>query len=235
MAIKIGDTVVISDTGGLTGSGLTYPVVDGTAGQFMTTDGNGNLSFASVVVPTSKVGISSTVVDTPVSEVQISLDGLQYDRYELELFGVTSTGQFKLRWRFTDANGDDITPTGKYKNSNLDVYQSTEAGQYTFVDYTEVNRYLYTQPDNTYGGITATYKFERMKQPPAYLSGFRIRWTMSGGYVASGTLIPVSMTGFGYLDQSFTETTKPTGIRFDVNSGTIDSGTFNLYGLNDPS
>lgn len=235
MAIKIGDTVVISDTGGLTGSGLTYPVVDGTAGQFMTTDGNGNLSFSSVVIPTPlKVGISSTVVDTPVSEVQISLDGLQYDRYELELFGVTANGQNNLRWRFTDANGNDIVGN-LYKNSSLDSYQTTQAGQYNFGPYTQVNRYLTFQPDDIYGGVSATYKFERVKQPPAYLSGYRIRWTMSGGYVSSGTLIPVSMMGFGYMDKSFTEISKPTGIRFDVNTGTIDSGTFNLYGLNDPS
>lgn len=234
MAVKIGDTVVITDTGNVTSGGLTYPTTDGTAGQYMTTDGNGNLSFASVVVPTSKVGISSTVVDTPVSEVQISLDGLQYDRYELELVGVTPTAVANICWRFTDANGDDIDPT-QYKMANLDVRQTTEAGQYTFADHVQVNRYSDIQPEDNWGGVSATLKFERMKQPPAYSSGPRIRWTMSGGYIASGTYIPVTMMGFGYLDQSFTETTKPTGIKFYSNSGNIGSGTFNLYGLNDPS
>ena len=236
MAVKIGDTIVITDTGGLTGSGLTYPVVDGEAGQFMTTDGNGNLSFSSVVIPTPlKVGISSTVVDTGVSEVNISFDGLEYDRYELELIGISTSADAKLRWQFTDASGSVISGSQDYRNSSLDNYNTSDIVNYTATSYTEVNRYVNIDDADTYGGISATYKFERMKQPPAYSSGYRIRWTMLGGYVRNSNQYPVSMNGFGFLDKSLTETSKPTGIKFFSSTGNIDEGRFNLYGLNDPS
>jgi len=236
MAIKIGDTTVISDTGGLTGSGLTYPVVDGEAGQYITTDGEGTLSFSSVVFPTPlKVGISSTVVDTAGSEVDISFDGLEYDRYELELLGVNLSAEAKLRWRFTDASGSVIAGSQDYRNSSIDNYSTSDIVYYTVTSYTEVNRYTNLEDIDTYGGVTATYKFERMKQPPAYPSGYRIRWTMFGGYVRNSNQYPVSMNGFGFLNKSLTEISKPTGIKFFASSGTIDEGRFNLYGLNDPS
>lgn len=235
MAVKIGDTVVITDTGNVTSGGLTYPTTDGTAGQYITTDGEGTLSFASVVFPTPlKVGISSTVVDTGVSEVNISFDELEYDRYELELIGVSTSSDTRLRWKFKDASGSEINTTN-YRNSSLDNYSTTDSATYTLANYTEVNRYLNIQNSDIYGGITATYRFERMKQPPAYPSGDRIRWTMFGGYIRNSNQYPVSMNGFGFLDQSFTETSKPTSIKFFAGSGTIDRGRFNLYGLNDPS
>ena len=47
---KITIAEALDVTGALTASSLTYPTSDGSAGQFMTTDGAGNLSFASVSV-----------------------------------------------------------------------------------------------------------------------------------------------------------------------------------------
>ena len=46
LTIDTAQNVVI--VGVLTAKGLIYPTTDGTAGQFMKTDGAGNLSFASV-------------------------------------------------------------------------------------------------------------------------------------------------------------------------------------------
>jgi hypothetical protein len=47
---KITIAEALDVTGALTASSLAYPTSDGSAGQFMTTDGAGNLSFASVSV-----------------------------------------------------------------------------------------------------------------------------------------------------------------------------------------
>ena len=52
MAIKVGGTTVIDDSRNVdnigTIKGLTYPSSDGTAGQFLKTDGAGNLGFQTV-------------------------------------------------------------------------------------------------------------------------------------------------------------------------------------------
>ncbi len=41
---------------GLINAGITYPVLDGTSGQFMVTDGAGNLGFSTPMLPSKMVG-----------------------------------------------------------------------------------------------------------------------------------------------------------------------------------
>ena len=55
---------------------ITYPLTDGSAGQFMTTDGSGNLSFATVSTNSVSQGDSNvTVTDSGTGAVTIAADG----------------------------------------------------------------------------------------------------------------------------------------------------------------
>lgn len=74
MAIKIKGTTVINDSadivniadvtanGTITLNSLVYPSADGTAGQFIKTDGSGNLSFDSSEVFTTGKAIAMAIV-----------------------------------------------------------------------------------------------------------------------------------------------------------------------------
>ena len=55
---------------------ITYPLTDGSAGQFMTTDGSGNLSFATVSTNSVSQGDSNvTVTDSGTGAITIDADG----------------------------------------------------------------------------------------------------------------------------------------------------------------
>lgn len=87
MAIKVGGTTVIDDSRNVdnigTIKGLTYPSADGTAGQFLKTDGAGNLAFQTVQTDptlatltksfasgeTASITLSSAITTAPVVSV----------------------------------------------------------------------------------------------------------------------------------------------------------------------
>jgi hypothetical protein len=55
---------------------ITYPLADGSAGQFMTTDGSGNLSFATVSTNSiSQLNSNVTVTDTGTGSITVAADG----------------------------------------------------------------------------------------------------------------------------------------------------------------
>ena len=55
---------------------ITYPLADGSAGQFMTTDGSGNLSFATVSTNSVSQGDSNvTVTDSGTGAITVAADG----------------------------------------------------------------------------------------------------------------------------------------------------------------
>lgn len=62
-------------------------VSDGTNGQLLKTDGSGTLSFGDAPASGSRTRLSTTVVNSQVSSVEISLTG-SYTAYELLFFGV---------------------------------------------------------------------------------------------------------------------------------------------------
>ena len=55
---------------------ITYPLADGSAGQFMTTDGSGNLSFATVSTNSiSQLNSNVTVTDSGTGAITVAADG----------------------------------------------------------------------------------------------------------------------------------------------------------------
>lgn len=115
MAIKVGGTTVIDDSRNVdnigTIKGLTYPSADGTAGQFLKTDGAGNLAFQTVQTdPTlatltksfasgesASLSLSTAISTAPVVSVikevpqtgvsskgtwDVAADGANYERHD---------------------------------------------------------------------------------------------------------------------------------------------------------
>jgi DNA-binding beta-propeller fold protein YncE len=77
MAIKVGGTTVIDNSRNVdnigTIKGLNYPSVDGTADQFLKTDGAGTLSFSSVAAGTTVATLTKSFASGETSTIALSL------------------------------------------------------------------------------------------------------------------------------------------------------------------
>ena len=110
-------------TGSVVLDGLSYPQADGTAGQFMKTDGSGNLAFATVSTPTlsslsldnhdnlsvdgsGNVALGTSSISFGTSKWGIVLDGNDLD------FQYNGTTVFKLASNGAVTSANDITAFG---------------------------------------------------------------------------------------------------------------------------
>ena len=80
------------DVGGLVAAGLTYPTVDGASGDYLTTDGAGNLSFAAL----------------PVEDLQSVTDNGATTTNSIDVAGLTAAG---LSYPLTDGTADQVVAT----------------------------------------------------------------------------------------------------------------------------
>jgi hypothetical protein len=80
------------DVGGLVAAGLTYPNVDGASGDYLTTDGAGNLSFAAL----------------PVEDLQSITDNGATTTNSIDVAGLTSAG---LIYPLADGVASDVLIT----------------------------------------------------------------------------------------------------------------------------
>jgi hypothetical protein len=93
-AVSLNDSEIFHADGTASASGtlvvgnLTYPSSDGTDGQFLVTDGSGNLSFSSV----SSGGSSASIIPTITSAEQASSGYYYVDANSSELLFINGTG-----------------------------------------------------------------------------------------------------------------------------------------------
>jgi hypothetical protein len=80
------------DVGGLVAAGLTYPNVDGASGDYLTTDGAGNLSFAAL----------------PVEDLQSVTDNGATTTNTIDVAGLVSAG---LTYPLIDGTADQVVST----------------------------------------------------------------------------------------------------------------------------
>ena len=97
------------EVGGLTVGSLTYPSTDGTTGQFVQTDGSGNLSFETVSIPT---------LDSVTTEGSVTTN-------TIEVGGVTSNGLVK-------AVADTLPTLEFYAESQTNPTANEDMGSVTF-------------------------------------------------------------------------------------------------------
>lgn len=89
------------------------PVADGSTGQFMKTDGSGNLSFGSVTDTNDFVKLSNVVSTTNVdSIVHTNLDTATYKAFRLVFAALPATDNVHLNFRFM--SGSNIAGAGNY-------------------------------------------------------------------------------------------------------------------------
>lgn len=192
---------------------LTLPSVDGTSGQFLSTNGAGGLSFASVTP--SKYELISTVNASAASTIDftdLSSDYIAYQLFVSNLFA--SVGANTPSIRTSSNNGATYNSTaGNYaynrlfiNNSGTVTGSSTTAGE---IPIGIINDSIYGQ------NLTLTLVNAGVASPAA------IEWTL-GTYIS---------TGYQYRGIGFRVSTTPiNAFRIFPSSGTL-TGTFKLYGI----
>ena len=90
-------SVTPNGTGSVVLDGLSYPQADGTNGQYLQTDGSGNLSFSTVPISGSTFTLGSWTLSVVINELVFSYNG---------------TGVAKIKTTGEIVSADDITAEG---------------------------------------------------------------------------------------------------------------------------
>jgi hypothetical protein len=129
----------VIDVAGITAAGLTYPNSDGAAGDVMTTDGAGNLGWATpasgtVTDVTAGLGLLGGTITTSGT---IDLDTAYTDSLYLSVAGGTMTGDitFSGTQTFPAQDLQEVTDAGATTTNTIDVAGLVAAGlSYPLVD-----------------------------------------------------------------------------------------------------
>jgi len=102
-----------ASTTGSANIAFTLPVADGSTGQFMKTDGSGNLSFGSVTDTNDFVKITNVVSTSNVdSIVHTNLDTATYKAFRLVFAALPATDNTPLNFRFM--SGSNLAQASNY-------------------------------------------------------------------------------------------------------------------------
>lgn len=135
---------------------LTLPSADGTAGQLLSTDGAGQLAFASVTP--SKYELISTASPSAASEVIFTGLTSAYSYYEI-VFEITASNI--TRCQLSTDNGSTWLATGYYSNQTVfgtSTVTQTGASSQTYIDlggtsYAGVIHFLYPTSTGQSGSV----------------------------------------------------------------------------------
>jgi len=201
------------------------PNADGSAGQFMKTDGSGNLSFGAVSTTDNNtwVKLSKTTITSNTSQVDFtnSITGA-FDTYKTYVITVTGlvpqTDGTTLRARKFDSNGiytASEQQTKVVENGTVHTY----GGESSFV-------LLHSGIGNNSSGSEIYENFNGI----FYFFNFAAnnRFSVMSNCVYKNTSSDTTLTTMGGTTNV---TTATTGIRFYMSSGDISTGEFTLYGI----
>ncbi len=225
--IKLADSVEINGA-------YTLPTADGDAGQFVTTDGSGNLSFATVISEITFVGDDSTGttvntgetfkiaggtnITTAVSGDTLTITGPDLSSYatqayvdardigDLSVTGSTISSPSNANLTLNSSNGSVVIEGITIAGSTI---SSTDSSQILINDGVRITGEL-TAPDLVTNTITSSDSTEVVIN-----DGLRVTGTLTAGTIVASTISPPdSATG------SYT-ITSPTTITLDPEDSII--------------
>ena len=201
---------------------LKLPQADGSSGQFLKTDGSGNLSFATVADTNDFVKLQAATGTSAVSDLTFqNLDVTTYRTFKFvfSLQAVTDNSQVFLQLfdGSTLKNG-----SGTYNWSLLDAKQ--EGGTYDTAAATEYVKLVDSCGNNNYEGSRGELTFvPHVSGDPSYMNNFGFcfynRFT-SSNYHRGGT------SYFKFHQSDVTD-----GFKIYFQQGNIAAYSYTLYGL----
>ena len=215
-------------------SNITFklPQADGSVGQVLQTDGNGNLSW--VTLPTDNntwVKLATTSITSDVSDVQFqnSITGA-FDTYKTyavvysNIRPVVDDCQFRLR---VFQAGSEHTTSDYRTRIQTESGNQTINGDYSRLSYNGVGNHVNS-------GAPGGAAYYEDISGIIYMTGFpdRLRWKAWSNSVFEDNAGTIRRQDTGTGTQTYTET---TGIKFYFNNGNISGATnhgkFTLYGI----
>ena len=215
-------------------SNITFklPQSDGSAGQVLKTDGNGNLSW--VTLPTDNntwVKLATTSITSDVSDVQFqnSITGA-FDTYKTyavlysNIRPVVDDSEFRLR---VYQVGSEHTTSDYRTRIQTESGDQTINGDYSRLSYNGVGNHVNS-------GAPGGAAYYEDISGIIYMTGFpdRLRWKAWSNSVFEDNSGTIRRQDTGTGTQTYTET---TGLSFYFNNGNISGATnhgkFTLYGI----
>lgn len=200
------------------------PVADGSAGQYMKTDGSGNLSFGAVADTNDFVKLSTTTISSPVASLTFdnSITGA-FDTYKTYAVSIAllrpATDDVTFQMRLQDSSG--TYQASEYKT----VIHAFADGDHAYGARTKWHLIRHGIGNNTNGSII--YEDAQMLY---YFSGFeanrRLKVRGQAVYMSNSSDTMVVDVGGTVNNHNAV-----TGLVFFMSSGNIASGVFTLYGL----
>jgi hypothetical protein len=205
----------------------------GTSGQFLKTNGSGaNPSWSTV--SSDKVRLATTTVSSSVSSLEITTGFSDtYSIYELYWFNTTLSGSsVTVRLQF-GYGGTPTYVTGDYNAFKLGIGVEDSTGVPSMLGGTNssdgiplsADWSVITSANRTFNGKMALFNLRATSTVDKYGA------TSNCVYKHSGSNYTVSSIAGGYAGNSTLRSNAVTAIKILTNTGTIDSGTFVLYGI----
>lgn len=183
------------------------PNADGTSGQFMKTDGSGNLAFATATAPTVTIARTNQTSDLSGStNYDITLPANCY-QVDFSALGVSTSGSGSPAFRYGTSGG--IISTGSYYNIQGQFGAGT-SGQYNsgdnHINFCNINM----NGSGDVGEIQASFR----------MSGVNTKWTYNITTIRRTQTSGLQCIGYGDLSAALTT------IRFFPYGTGFDSGFF---------
>ena len=233
--IKLNDSVEIN-------SAYTLPTADGTAGQFIKTDGSGNLSFATVISEMTFVGDDSTGttvntgetfkfaggtnITTAVSGDTLTITGPDLTSYatkayvdardigDLSVTGSTISSPSSANLTLTSSGGSVVIEGITVEGSTI---SSTDSSQILINDGVRITGEL-TAPSLVTNTITSSDSTEVVIN-----DGVRVTGTLTAGTIVASTISPPDSISGSYT------ITSPTIITLSPTEETLNTAPMTLY------
>ena len=203
---------------------LQLPVADGSANQFIKTDGSGNLSFGTVTDNNTWVKLSSTTISSNVSDVTFtnSITGA-FDTYKMYAIVFTqlqpTNDGVELRMRIQEGGSTDTSNNYRARVHSMDGDIDNNLN----IDHLRLCK-------NALGNATSGSAVLEDTNGIIYMTNFMANreWRYYGFHMFGNSSQDRNFDNFG---GGFNSTNATTGIVIFPEQGSWASGTLTLYGI----
>ena len=197
------------------------PGADGSSGQFLKTDGSGSLSFATALTNSHFKNYGKTTISSSLSNVDIDFDHTNYNNFKLMIIGFNPSADCNMYCRFK-IQGSYSTING-YTSFNDKIHAGGVDEQ---IYGNQHQNYGYIS--NNVGGADGTY--ERWSAQMTFnCAGHNMGMPFMEYHAFCKDAAGNHVMHRGVIAYQNWKTIE--GIRIYPSTGTIDNGTYELYGF----
>ena len=197
------------------------PGADGSSGQFLKTDGSGSLSFATALTNSHFKNYGKTTISSSLSNVDIDFDHTNYNNFKLMIIGFNPSADCNMYCRFK-IQGSYSTING-YTSFNDKIHSGG------------VDEQIYGNQHQNYGYISnnvggADGSYERWSAQMTFnCAGHNMGMPFMEYHAFCKDAAGNHVMHRGVIAYQNWKTIE--GIRIYPSTGTIDNGTYELYGF----